>query len=100
MATRRTIALGVAVGVIFAIYLAFWLHVVLYIATAAGASALVLILVLAAAFGDDAEVADAAWRRAAGATAGREPGERSAYEPPAWAQPKPRGGAGEGDDDE
>jgi apolipoprotein N-acyltransferase len=100
MATSRTVALGLAVGVIFACYLAFWLHVVLYIATAAGASALVLILVLAAAFGEDAEVADAAWRRAAGARAGREPGERSAYEPATWAQPKLRGGAGEGDDDE
>lgn len=91
MATRRTVALGLAVGVIFAAYLAFWLHIVPYLALAIGASALVLILLLAAAFGEDAEVADAAWRDAVGPTAGREPGQPSAYEPSTWPQPKPPG---------
>jgi hypothetical protein len=93
MATTRTVALGLAVGVIFAAYLAFWLHIVPYIALAMGASALVLILVLAAAFGEDAEAADAAWRTAAGPIAGREPGQPSRYEPAVWSQVSPRDAA-------
>ena len=91
MATPRTIALGLAVGIIFAAYLAFWLRVPPYLALAAGASALVLILVLAAAFEEDAEAADAAWRDAVGdapaGVAGRQPGEPSAYEPARWDEP-------------
>jgi hypothetical protein len=94
MATTRTIVLGVAVGVIFAAYLAFWLHVVAFLAVAAGASALVLILLLAAAFGEDAEDADAAWREATAAhgaaVAGRTAGEPTRYEPATWFQPEPR----------
>jgi hypothetical protein len=90
MATTRTVALGLAVGAIFAAYLAFWLHVIPYVSMAAGASALVLILVLAAAFGEDAEVADAAWREAAGPGAGRDPAQPSAHEPRDWVQPEPR----------
>lgn len=100
MATTRTVALGLAVGAIFAGYLAFWLHVVPYVSIAAGASALVLILVLAAAFGEDAEAADAAWREAAGGSAGREPGYPSAHEPSAWVQPAPRHDARAGGDDD
>jgi hypothetical protein len=92
MATPRTVALGLAVGMIFAAYLAFWLRVVPYLALAAGASALVLILVLAAAFGEDAEAADAAWREAVGTSepeiAGRLPGEPTPYEPRRWSQPE------------
>jgi hypothetical protein len=91
MATPRTVALGLAVGVLFATYLALWLRVPPYLALAAGASALVLILVLAAAFEEDAEVADEAWREAVAdvpaGVAGRPPGEPSAYEPASWDQP-------------
>lgn len=100
MATPRTVALGLAVGLIFAGYLALWLRVVPYLALAAGASALVLILVLAAAFEEDAEAADAAWREAvadaAPGVAGRKPGEASAYEPATWDQPSARA-TGDGD---
>ncbi|HET7028549.1 MAG TPA: hypothetical protein VFI28_12720 [Candidatus Limnocylindrales bacterium] len=90
MASPRTIALGLAVGTIFAGYLALWLHFVAFVALALGASALVLILVLAAAFGEDAEEAERAWRAAAGSIAGRTPGERSSDEPSTWQQPRPR----------
>jgi len=90
MASPRTIALGLAVGTIFAGYLALWLHFVAFVALALGASALVLILLLAAAFGEDAEETDRAWRAAAGSIAGRTPGERSSHEPATWQQPRPR----------
>jgi hypothetical protein len=94
MATPRTVMLGIAVGAIFAAYLGFWLRVVPYFALAAGASALVLILVLAAAFGEDAEVIDRAWRDAEvdrqPNLAGREPGQPTRSEPAQWAQPEPR----------
>ncbi len=93
MASPRTIALGLAVAILFAAYLAFWLHLPPYLSLAAGASALVLILVLAAAFEEDAEASDAAWRSAVAdapaGVAGRPPGEPSAYEPARWDQPAP-----------
>jgi hypothetical protein len=100
MATPRTVALGLAVGTIFAAYLLLWLRVVPFLAIAAGASALVLILVLAAAFAEDAEAADAAWRRAVSdlppGVAGRSPGEPSSYEPAHWEEPTARAGGPSG----
>lgn len=99
MATPRTVALGLAVGLVFAVYLAFWLRVIPYLALAAGASALVVILLLAAAFGEDAEVVDRAWRDALTESPGglreREPGEPTSREPAAWVQPEPAGAAPE-----
>jgi hypothetical protein len=89
MASPRTIALGLAIATLFSAYLALWLHVVAFVALALGASSLVLILVLSAAFGEDAEEAEEAWRAAAGPLAGRSPGERSEHEPATWTQPLP-----------
>ena len=84
MTTRRTYSLAAIVSAILGLYLVVWLHIAPYLGVGAGALTAVTILIVAAAVGDEPEVADAAWRQAAPDLVEREPEAPGAREPAAW----------------
>lgn len=78
MPSLRAILAALALGIVVGVYLQRWIGWPTFLAVAVGAVMGVLILVVAASFGDDDATADAAWRAAAPDIAGREPGRSSA----------------------
>lgn len=78
MAGGRTILAALAVGIAVGVYLQAWIGWPTFLAVAVGAVMAVLILLVAAALGQDDAAADAAWRAAAPDLAGRDPGRNPA----------------------
>ena len=78
MPSGRTLLAALAVGIAVGAYLQRWVGWPTFLAVAVGAVMGVLLLVVAASFGDDDAAADAAWRAAAPDIAGRDPGRSPA----------------------
>lgn len=74
----RTIVAALAVGLAVGAYLQAWVGWPTFLAVAVGAVMAVLILLVAAALGQDDAAADAAWRAAAPDIAGRDSGRSPA----------------------
>ena len=73
MPSLRAILAALAVGIVVGVYLQRLVGWPTFLAVAVGAVMGVLILVVAASFGEDDAAADAAWRAAAPDIAGRDP---------------------------
>lgn len=85
----RTLGLAAGVAVVIAAYLIAWLHLAPHLAVGAGAIAAVVILLTAAALGEDPRRAADAWRRSAGGSGGRAPDAPGPHEPATWPDPGP-----------